>query len=118
VLKGDRNHLDDPLAHAPAGQDREENPGGEHGGQGRLPTDLPLAGHHHGEGEVGVVAHGRRNADGIIRPERHEKGGQETRQARGGHDRAEVHPGSLEHGRLDRDDIRHGHEGGDAPDDL
>jgi hypothetical protein len=108
-----RDHL---APNAGQGQDDEDEAGQEIGPQGDLP------GVAHGpaddDGEEDVVAHGRGLGDGVIGQQAREERRQGRGQASGHHDRALVHARRPQHGRLDEDDVGHGHEGRRAAEEL
>ena len=109
VLEGVGDGRDELLAQADARREDEDE--ARHGH--RAERDRPR--HLHGEDdavdEEEVVAHGRRDRDGIVREPGHQQRRHAARDARGHEHGAEVHARALEQRRLDEDDVGHRQEG-------
>ena len=97
-------------------EDNEEQALQEDRSQGHLPGVALLD--DHGVGEVGVQPHARGQGEGIVGEQGHEQGSGAGGQSGGGKDRAPVHAGGAQNGRVDRQDIRHGDKGGQAGEEL
>jgi len=108
--------IDQHLAHAGHGKDQEQYSRDKHHAQCRLP------GHAEAEADLkseeGVKAHARRERNGVTRGQGHDDGGERGGQTGGHHHRVEIHARFGKDVGVNKDDIGHGHEGGNAAHNL
>ena len=115
-LQGEGDGVEDGLAHVGQGQDDEDQALDKHGQQGHLPA-VAITGHH-GVSHIGVQAHARRQGEGQVGHQTHAQGAQEGGQGGGQQHGGAVHAGGAQNGRVDGQDIGHGHKGRDTGHDL
>ena len=77
-----------------------------------------FVGEHDREGEERVQPHARGEPDRVIGVKPHDQGAGRCRKAGGDEDRALVHAGIAEDGRVDEHDVDHRQEGGGASDEF
>ena len=111
-----RDGVDDPFADRQHADDEEDDAGDEDAAQRHLPGKLHAA--DHGEGEVGVEPHARRQRDRVVGQERHQQAADRRGDAGRDEHGAERHAGFAEDVRVDEDDVGHGQEGRDPGHDL
>ena len=116
LLERQRNGVEDGFADVGQREHDEDKALNEY----RKQRDLPgvAVARDNGVGHEGVEAHAGGQCERQVRHERHaqraEAGSQRGRQQDGGG----VHTGRAEHARVDGEDVRHGHEGGDTGHDF
>jgi hypothetical protein len=116
VLQGRGNRRDQALAQAYARRDREQHPCEGHAAKRNAPRHF-----HPDDDRVGkeeVVPHRGCDRNRIVREQRHQRRREGRRQARCGQHSAEIHAGRAQNGRLDKNNVRHCKERGDARQDL
>ena len=112
VGNGMQNHLPD----AGRSERQEDHARKEDRSQSRLPGDVHFEANC--VGEVGVQAHPRSQSDGVPGHYAHEDGAEGRRQAGGGGDGGQRHPGGRQNRRIDQDNVGHGQKSGDAGQNL
>jgi len=115
-LERQRDGIEDGLAHIGQRQDDEDDAFHKHRQQRDLPA-VPKA-LHHGIGQVGIQTHARRQHKGQIGHKRHAAGADEGRNGRRQQHRRGIHASIRQDAGIHRQDVGHGHEGGDARHDL
>ena len=115
-LQGNRDGVEDGFADIGQGQDDENQAFKEDGGQGHFPGVAHLQ--DDGKGEEGVQAHARCQGEGVVGKEGHAQRPDEGGQGRRREDGAFVHAGGTHDGRVDGQDVGHGHERRDASQDF
>jgi hypothetical protein len=107
-----RNGVDDGFAHFQQTDGQEDQAGDEDRAQRHLPGHAHAL--DHGEGEVSVQAHARRQRHRIIGDQTHDGGPQRGGQAGGDENGVQVHAGRRQNQRIDQDDVGHGQKGGET----
>ena len=110
------NGGEDQLPYAQQGEHQERNAREKDGAERGLP------GHAHafdyGIGEVGVEAHAGSQRDGVAGQSAHQEAARGGGKAGGGRHGGQRHARLVQDGRVDEDDVRHRHEGGEAGQDF
>src|SRR5229473_395954 len=116
VLEAIGNAVDDLLADVGEGEEKKEEAGEKNDSERSLPGHA--AAEDDGVGEVGVERHARREGDGIVGPEAHDERGDRGGNAGGEENAINGHAGFGEDARVDDDYVGHGHESGQAGEEL
>ena len=116
ALQGHGNGVEDALTHIGHGQHDEDDAFHKDGHQSQLPAVA------HGQddrvGEVGVQAHAGGQRERVVGQQSHQGRAHKGCQCGGDQHSLRVHAGSRQDVGVDRKDVGHGHEGGDACHDL
>ncbi len=115
-LQGQRNGVEDGFTDIGQRKNNKNDAFHKNGQQCDLPTVAETL--HHGVGQVGIQAHARRQDEGQIRYERHAAGGEEGSNGSCQKHGRRIHAGIGQNTGVDSQDVRHGHEGGNARHDL
>ena len=108
--------VDDLLTNARERQEEKKQAGEKNNAQHGLPRNAPSD--HDRIGEVGVERHAGRQRDRIIRPQPHHERRNRGREARREEHAVLGHARLRQNLRIDHDDVRHGHERGQAGEKL
>ncbi len=108
--------MDDPFTDLEDRQQEENRARQEHRAQRGLPG--VAHGQHDGVGEEGVQAHARRQRDGVVGDQPHDRRTDGCGQTGGDEHRAVIHAGFGKDARVDEEDVGHRQEGGDTGQDL
>src|SRR5229473_1214944 len=116
VLEAIGNAVDDLFADVGEGEEEKEEAGEKNDSERSLPGHA--AAEDDGVGEVGVERHARREGDGIVGPEAHDERGDRGGNAGGEENAINGHAAFGEDARVDDDYVGHGHESGQAGEEL
>ena len=116
MFHGQRDGVYDEFPDIQDGENEEDDPLEENGGEGELPA-VPHA-EDHGEGKKGIQAHARGQGEGEPGEEPHGQGGHSTRERGCREEGILVHARGAQYAGVYGKNIGHGHEGGDTGDDL
>ena len=115
-LQGHGDGVEDSFADIGQRQDDEDNAFKEDGGQGHFPGVAHLQDDR--KGEEGVQAHARCQSEGIVGEKGHAQRPDKGSQGGCREDGTFVHAGGAHDGRVDGQDVGHGHEGRDTSQDF
>ena len=115
-LQIERDRIEDRFTDIREREHDEDDTLDEDGSQCHFPSVAHLL--YDGEGEEGIQPHARCQGEGVIRKSGHEDSPQKTGDSGRCQDSALVHAGCAHDGRIDSQDVSHGHKGGDTRHDF
>jgi hypothetical protein len=116
VFQAIGNAVDDLLANVGEREQQEQHAGKKHDAERGLPRNA--AADDDRVGEIGVERHSGREGDGIVGPQAHDQSGERGGNTSGEEHAFDGHSGFGEDSRVHHHDVTHGHERGDAGEQL
>src|SRR6266851_5090943 len=116
VLEAIGNAVDDLFAHIRKRKNQKEQPGKKNDAESGLPGYAPAE--DNGVGEIGVEGHAGSEGYWIVGPQSYDERGDRRRNTRREENPLDGHTRFRKDARVDHDHVGHGHESGEAPEQL